>query len=82
MAASGWLSSWLSSDAISPTVARRAVACSRSCCWRESSSTLRCALTSSAVLIQPVCSPWPSTSGASKIITAKRSPLRRMKVVS
>jgi hypothetical protein len=41
------------------------------CCWRETSSILRCALTSSAALIQPVWRPAPSTSGASKISTAK-----------
>jgi hypothetical protein len=65
MADSGWFSSWLSSEAISPTVASRAVACRRSCCWREISSTRRCALKSSTALIQPVWRPWPSTSGAS-----------------
>ena len=41
------------------------VACSRSCCWRDSSSTRRCSLTSSTALIQPVWRPRPSTSGAS-----------------
>jgi hypothetical protein len=58
IAASGWFSSWLSSDAISPTVARRAVACSRSWLARDSSSTRRCSLMSRNALIQPVCTPW------------------------
>ena len=35
------------------------------CCWRESSSTLRCADRSSTALIQPAWAPLPSTSGAS-----------------
>jgi hypothetical protein len=38
-------------------VASRAVACSRSCCWRDSSSMRRWSLTSSTALIQPVCRP-------------------------
>ena len=82
MAASGWVSSWLSSEAISPTVASRALACSRSCEARDSSSTRRCSLMSSTALIQPVCSPWALISGASMISTGKRVPSLRMKTDS
>ena len=55
MTASGWFSSWLMSEAISPTVARRALACRRSWLAREASSARRCALMSTTALIQPVC---------------------------
>ena len=78
MAASGWLSSWLSNEAISPTVASRAVACRRSCEARDSSSTRRCSLMSRNALIQPVCWPWALMSGASMISTGNRVPSLRM----
>ena len=82
MAASGWFSSWLRSDAISPTVASRAVACRRSWLARDSSSTRRCSLMSMTALIQPVCTPSTVISGASMISTGKRVPSLRMKTDS
>ena len=77
MAAKGWFSSWLSNEAISPTVAKRAVACKRSRVARLNSSLARWALMSSTALIQPVCVPLALISGASKISTGKRSPFLR-----
>jgi len=82
MAASGCVSSWLSSDAISPTVASRALACRRSWLARDISSTRRCSAMSMKALIQPVCVPCALISGASKISTGKRVPSLRMKTDS
>ena len=82
MAASGWFSSWLSSDAISPTMASRALACRRSWLARETSSVRRCSLTSRMALIQPVCLPTALISGASMMSTGNRVPSLRMKTDS
>ena len=78
IAASGWFNSCDSSDAISPTVARRAVACSLSWLARESSSTRRCSDRSRNALIHPVCTPLWLISGASITSTGKRLPSLRM----
>ena len=82
MAASGWFSSWLSMETISPTLASRAEACRRSCVARVSASARRCSVRSMTALIQPVCRPVALISGASITRAGKRTPSLRMNSVS
>jgi hypothetical protein len=63
-AISGWLSSWASVEAISPRLARRCACCSCSSFWRWRSSARFCSVMSTTELIQPLCAPSASISGA------------------
>ena len=74
MAVSGWLSSWASVEATSPSMVSRALWASVSTSRRSRSSSRRRSVMSMMEPIQPIWRPPASTSGDSNTITSSMRP--------